>query len=87
MFRASNLVLVRANLSRPRGKWPDDVYDVWDGAAKVVGHILSAPQSPQDRPWFWAVTNRAPQQPTQRGYAASREAAMAEFRAAWEREP
>jgi hypothetical protein len=35
---------------------------------------------------FWTIAARAPQAPTDRGYAATREHAMAEFKAAWERE-
>jgi hypothetical protein len=36
--------------------------------------------------WFWTSTARTPQAPTDRGYAASRETAMAALKAAWERE-
>jgi hypothetical protein len=34
-------------------------------------------------PWFWTITARAPQSTHDRGYAAVREAAMADFKAAW----
>jgi hypothetical protein len=40
-----------------------------------------------DRPWFWTITVRAPQRAGDRGYAASQEQAMADFKAAWERKP
>jgi hypothetical protein len=35
---------------------------------------------------FWTITARVPQYPHDRGYAASREAAIADFKAAWERD-
>jgi len=41
----------------------------------------------RDTPWFWAITARVPQYPHDRGYAESREQAMTDFKAAWEREP
>jgi len=44
------------------------------------------PQAPQGAPWFWTITARFPQSTADRGYAASREEAMAEFKAAWERQ-
>jgi hypothetical protein len=87
MPRDTNLVLVRASVSRSSGKWSDDDFDVWDGNAKVVGRIFRVPQSPQGRSWFWTISVYVPQQPTQRGYAATREEALADFKAAWGRAP
>jgi hypothetical protein len=75
------LILVHASKSRPKGQWFDDNYDVWDGNAKVVGHIFRAPVASPGRSWFWTIPARVPQSTHDRGYAASREQAMADFNA------
>jgi hypothetical protein len=77
------LILVHASKSRPSGEWADDDYDVWDGNAKVVGRIFRPTFAPQGRPWFWTITERSLQRPTDLGYAATREEAMADFKARW----
>jgi hypothetical protein len=53
----------------------------------VIGRIFRSPQSPPDRPWFWTITARVPQQPTDKGYAATREDAMTAFKLAWDSAP
>jgi hypothetical protein len=84
--RSPKLILVRASKSRPRGQWSNDEYDVWDGNAKVIVRIFLTTAAPQGRPWFWTITVRLPQYPTVRGYAVTREEAMAEFKRAWQGE-
>jgi len=73
------LILVHATGGRPA----TDDYDIWDNKGKVVGRVLRAANSPKEQPWFWTVTERAMRVPTDRGYAATREEAMAAFRRVW----
>jgi len=72
----THLLLKRAALSRPSGKWDDDDFDVLaDGV--VVGRIFKADAAPAGMPWMWTmlIDYRWPTH----GYAASRETAMAAF--------
>jgi hypothetical protein len=80
------LTLERASKHRTGGPWDDDDYDLYDGKRKI-GRIMLHPVAPAAHPWFWTIAARVPQSPNDRGYAASREDAMAAFKAAWECAP
>jgi hypothetical protein len=83
----TSLILIRARAFRPWGQWQDEDYDVLvDG--KVVGRIYenASVSAPPDMRWFWSVTEIVPAIPNRtNGTAATREEAMAKFRAAWEK--
>jgi hypothetical protein len=80
------LTLKPASASRPSGDWNDDDFDVLaDGV--VVGRIMKAAAGPVGMSWMWtfAFGHHEDRIPT-RGYAATREAAMAAFAKSWRRE-
>ena len=83
----TSLTLKRAKLSRSSGQWQDEDYDVLaDG--KVVGRIYedASASTPPELRWFWSVTAIVPAtRGKTNGTAATREEAMARFRAAWEK--
>jgi len=80
------LVLKRASASRSSSEWSDDDFDVLcDGV--VVGRIMKAAAVPVGMPWMWTLAYDYHEDRTlTRGYAATREDAMAAFAKSWRRE-
>jgi len=77
------LKTIRSHYGQPW--WPRDDFVVLD-AGIVVGRIMLHPQAPKELPWFWTITAvEAPPSTHNRGHAATRERAMADFKARWPR--
>jgi hypothetical protein len=77
----TTFTLVRT--TKDRGGDNDD-YDVCDGD-KVIGRIVRDPLAPMEAPWFWVIIAKdlSPPWLRDRGYAVSRDHALAQFRARW----
>ena len=81
------LVLVSARKSRGTDYWDNDDYDVRLGDRRSGGvrwpHLPSA-EDTKEQPWYSTMTAREKSPSVyNRGYAASREQAMADFKARW----
>jgi hypothetical protein len=76
------LVLKTASKSRSSGTWDADDSDVFADHC-CIGRIMWTHAASRETPWFWTITARVPNYPHDRGYAATREDAMATFKAAW----
>jgi hypothetical protein len=73
-----------ASTKRYFGFGDKDDHVVLDGG-RVVGRIFLTPQSPSERSWMWTIT--APEYPRSihtRGYSATREQAMGNFKSRWQ---
>ena len=46
---------------------------------RCVGHILRAAPAPEEKPWFWTIFTRGKSVTIDRGYAATREQAIADL--------
>jgi hypothetical protein len=83
----SQLILKRANPSRPSGHWSEDDYDVL-AEGEVVGRIMKAIAAPESTPWMWTLAygQHRDRSPTH-GFEPTREAAMAaSFAKSWRRQ-
>jgi hypothetical protein len=80
------LILKKSGSHYRDGPWTvdDDDYVVLNNERKVIGRIMMHPQAPQEQPWFWTITTREyPPSVYNRGYSASRELAMQDFKSRW----
>jgi alkylated DNA nucleotide flippase Atl1 len=68
---------------KPAGLGQVDDFAVLADDRREIGRIMWTHSASKETPWFWTITARVPQAPTHRGYAVSREQAMADFKTAW----
>jgi hypothetical protein len=77
----TNLIL--APTKRYFGFGSKNDYVVLDGG-RVIGRIFLSPQAPEGEPWFWTIAAKEfPPSVYNKGYSATREQAMADFKARW----
>lgn len=63
---------------------PTDDFEVFNESREVVGRIMLTRAASRDTPWFWSIfRGHGPQPQADKGYAGTREAAMAAFKTAW----
>ena len=77
------MTLTLTQTKRYFGFGDKDDHVVLDGG-RVIGRIFQAPQAPERQPWFWTITAMDyPRTIHSRGYSASREQAMQDFKTQW----
>ena len=75
--------LVRSNKNRGGG---DDDFDLRD-SERVIGRIVRHPQAPREAPWFRVITAEGRKTSlADRGYAATCEDAVVQFKTQWLRD-
>ena len=82
--RRMTLILKNANKNRLGAiDWGPNDFDVCV-SDRCIGRIFLSPQSQPDRSWMWTITARDyPRTIHSRGYSATREEAMADFKKQW----
>jgi hypothetical protein len=78
------LFLVHASKSRRSGQWDAHDYDVREGSSdgRTIGRIFTPAMAPEGKPWFWTLLH-FPSSTGDRGYAETRETAMAALKERW----
>jgi len=69
------------NLTLAHGMGDKNDYYVLDDGRRI-GRLFLSSQAPEGRPWFWGIF---PPPVGNEGYAATREEAVAAFKAGWQR--
>jgi hypothetical protein len=82
----SQLILKRANTSRPSGHWSKDDCDLLS-EGEVVGRIMKVIAAPESAPWMWTLAygQHRDRSPTH-GFEPTRKAAMTAFAKSWRRQ-
>jgi hypothetical protein len=68
---------------KPAGLGQPNDWIVLDSERREIGRIMWTHAASRETPLFWTITVRVPKSSRDRGYAASRESAMADFKARW----